>query len=115
MTAQDPAITTRTAAGRGTFVAHSEIRVTAAGVPGLIAAFADRLGEVERWPGFDRLEVWEDERQAERFVMVSWWADKECFSAYMRSQGHARSHHRIARGADGPRPASFARFRVVAR
>ena len=97
------------------FVAQSEIRVPAAGAPGLVSAFRDRLGEVEDWPGFVRLEVWQDERDAERFVMVSWWDSHACFSEYMRSESHRRSHSRIPAGADGPKPQSFARFQVVAR
>ena len=98
-----------------TFVAHSEIRVPAAGAAGLVRAFEDRLGEVEAWEGFVRLEVWQDERNDERFVMVSWWDSHACFSDYMRSASHRRSHERIPAGADAPRPRSFTRFRVVAR
>ena len=113
MTGPDPADTGTPA--RGAFVAHSELRVTAAGTAALIAAFEDRLGEVERWPGFERLEVWQDERDDGRFVMVSWWDDKQSFQTYMRSQSHHRSHDRIPAGPDGPGPVSFSRFRVVAR
>ncbi len=115
MTRPDPALATRAIPTRGSFVAHSELRVTGAGVPALIAAFENRLGEVENWTGFERLEVWQDERDDGRFVMVSWWDDKESFQAYMRSQSHHRSHDRIPGGPDRPRPASFSRFRVVAR
>lgn len=97
------------------FVAHSEIRVPAGGVPDLIAAFRARLGEVDGWPGFARLEVWQDERDAEHFVMVSWWDSHECFSDYMRSESHRRSHDRIPTGSDAPKPTAFARFQVVAR
>lgn len=97
------------------FVAHSEIRVPAGGVLDLVEAFRARLGEVDAWPGFCRLEVWQDERDAERFVMVSWWDSHESFSDYMRSQSHRRSHDRIPTGPDAPKPAAFARFKVVAR
>ncbi|MGK2947705.1 MAG: antibiotic biosynthesis monooxygenase family protein [Acidimicrobiales bacterium] len=97
------------------FVAHSEIRVPASGSPDLIAAFLARLGEVDGWPGFERLEVWQDERDVERFVMVSWWDSHESFSSYMRSPSHRRSHDRIPAGSDAPKPVSFARFQVVAR
>jgi heme-degrading monooxygenase HmoA len=97
------------------FVAHSEIRAVGAGVPALIAAFQARLGEVEAWPGFGRLEVWQDERDEGRFLMVSWWDDQESFSAYMRSASHRRSHDRIPADPERPSPVSFTRFRVVAR
>ena len=113
MTERQPAAASTEA--RAGFVAHSEIRVPDAGATALIDAFQNRLGEVERWPGFERLEVWQDERDDGRLVMVSWWDDKASFSAYMRSADHRRSHDRIPGGPDQPRPASFTRFRVVAR
>ena len=97
----------------GGFVAHSEIRVPAAGGPALIAAFRARLGEVDGWPGFIRLEVWQDEGDATRFVMVSWWDARDSFADYMRSAAHRRSHARIP-ADEAPRPAGFTRFRVVA-
>ena len=100
---------------RGSFVAHSEIRVPEAGAPELISAFRSRLGEVEEWPGFVRLEVWQDERDPQRFVMVSWWDDQDCFRDYMRSDSHRRSHARVPSGVDAPSPVSFTRLRVVAR
>ena len=99
----------------GMFVAFSEISVPVSGADALIVAFKSRLGEVERWPGFDRLEVWHDERDPTRFVMVSWWAHKSDFSAYMQSASHQRSHGRIDEGCDAPKPAHFSRYRVVAR
>lgn len=97
------------------FVAFSEISVPVSGADALIAAFEARLRDVEGWPGFDHLEVWHDERDATRFAMVSWWADKTDFSAYMLSDGHRRSHDRIDHGPDGPKPAHFSRYRIVAR
>ncbi len=115
MIGPDRAATGAPASSPGAFVAHSEIRVTPQGTAALTAAFEDRLGEVEGWPGFHRLEVWADERDEGRFVMVSWWDDAAAFSAYLHSPSHQRSHDRIARGPDAPRPVSFARFRVVAR
>lgn len=41
---------------RSAFDAHSELPVSGDGVAALISAFQDRLGEVEGWPGFERLE-----------------------------------------------------------
>lgn len=104
-------------AGRapGGFVAYSEISVPANGASALVEAFAGRIGEVESWPGFDRLEVWRDQRDETRFVMVSWWDSQDSFTAYMRSDSHHRSHDRMEGGADRPRPAGFSRFQVVAR
>ncbi|MEO8693428.1 MAG: antibiotic biosynthesis monooxygenase [Acidimicrobiales bacterium] len=97
------------------FVAFSEISVPAGGAEALIAAFEARLGKVEQWPGFDHLEVWHDERDPTHFAMVSWWAHKSDFSAYMLSDSHRRSHARIDQGSDAPKPAHFSRYRVVAR
>ena len=96
------------------FVAFSEIAIDPVGSETLTAAFRDRLGAVDTWPGFRRLEVWEDESTTGRFVMVSWWDDKAHFLEYMRSNDHQRSHDRIPSEPAAPRPVSFTRFRVVA-
>ncbi|MEX2620565.1 MAG: antibiotic biosynthesis monooxygenase [Egibacteraceae bacterium] len=97
------------------FVVMSEIAVSAGGEKALEAAFGDRLGEVDGWPGFLDLQVWRDEREGGGYLMVSWWETKEHFSAYMRSEAHRRSHARIPDGPDGPRPAGVRLLRVVAR
>lgn len=97
------------------FVIVSDLAVDAAGAGTLEAAFRDRLGEVDAWPGFLDLEVWRDERDPERFVMVSWWTSKDAYAAYMRSDDHRRSHHRIPTDPAAPRATGIGRFRVVAR
>jgi heme-degrading monooxygenase HmoA len=50
------------------FVAFSELTVPVGGRDDLEAAFADRLGAVDRWPGFRGLEVWADEQDPTRYV-----------------------------------------------
>lgn len=97
------------------FVASSHLRVPDAGREDLVAAFEDRLGEVDDWPGFRRLEVWADRRDPTAFVMVSWWDDEDAFRAYMASASHRRSHGRIVTGELRPRPDTFLRYEVVAR
>ncbi len=96
------------------FVAHSELRID--GPSGMLTdAFRDRLGKVDGWPGFDRLEVWQDEHDETRFVMVSWWQSEAHFMAYMRSEDHRESHQRIPEEPHRPVPVRFSRFRVVSR
>ncbi len=97
------------------FVAYSEIAVPADGAEALVDAYADRLREVEAWPGFGHLDVWQDVGDPSRFVMVSWWDRKASFTDYMHSDSHRRSHARIAQGPGRPRPVAFTRFRIVAR
>lgn len=97
------------------FVAFSELRVPASGAPTLEAAFANRLGAVDRWPGFHRLEAWQDHGDPEHFVLVTWWDSAEAFQAYMGSEDHRASHGRIPEGDDRPRPDRFTRFRVITR
>jgi heme oxygenase (mycobilin-producing) len=96
------------------FVAVSEIAVPPPGSAALEAAFADRLGEVDDWPGFLRLEVWQDERSPGRYLMVSWWYAEADFRAYLASDAHRRSHARIPGGEHRPRPAGLTRYRLVA-
>jgi heme-degrading monooxygenase HmoA len=96
------------------FVVTSELRVTTNGVGDLERAFAERLGEVDHFEGFQRLEVWADERDHGRYLMISWWDQRETFLRYMRSDEHRRSHTRIPGGDNGPRPVSVQRYRLIA-
>ncbi len=96
------------------FVAHSEILIDPEGAITLEDAFRDRLGEVDSWPGFHRLEVWRDEGTPGRYVMVSWWTDRETFKEYMRSDVHRESHARIPHEPARPRGVSFTRYTVIA-
>lgn len=97
------------------FVALSLLRVPEGGQGALDAAFADRLGLVDGWPGFRALEVWTDLADPTQYAMVSWWDSHSAFQAYMQSDDHRRSHDRIPKGSHQPRPVKFRRFRVVAR
>jgi heme-degrading monooxygenase HmoA len=96
------------------FVVSSELRVPAEGVDALEDAFAGRLGEVDAFDGFRHLEVWADEQDAGRFLMISWWDSRESFLRYMRSESHRRSHARVPTGEHGPRPVSVKRYRRIA-
>ena len=98
----------------GTFVAHSELFIEPDASTTLEEAFRNRLGEVDSWPGFRHLEVWRDEATPGRYVMVSWWTDRETFKAYMRSDVHRRSHDRIPDEPARPRGVSFSRYTVIA-
>ncbi len=97
------------------FVAVSELTVPEAGREGLEVSFADRLGEVDHWPGFRGLQVLVDLADPSSFMMISWWDNQECFSNYMRSEDHRQSHRRIPTGEDRPRPRRFRRYEVIAR
>jgi heme-degrading monooxygenase HmoA len=97
------------------FVAVSELVVPEAGREALQAAFNDRLGAVDHWPGFRGLQVWADTADSCALTMVSWWDSQECFAAYMRSENHHRSHQRIPKGEHRPRPRRFRRYKVIAR
>ena len=96
------------------FVAHSEIFIDLEATAVLEAAFLNRLGKVDGWPGFVRLEVWRDEGTPGRYVMVSWWTDRDAFKAYMRSDDHSQSHARIPEHPARPRGVAFTRYTVVA-
>jgi heme-degrading monooxygenase HmoA len=101
--------------GEPPFVIVSDLRVAEVGAATLEQAFRERLGEVDAWPGFLELQVWRDERDAERFVMVSWWRSRDDYVAYMRSAAHRRSHERIPVEPAAPRATGIGTFRVVAR
>jgi heme oxygenase (mycobilin-producing) len=97
------------------YVAVSEIRVDTAGIAALEAAFADRLRAVDRWEGFEGLELLADRRDPGRYLMISRWSSQEVFATYMRSADHRRSHDRIPGGPHAPHAAGFDEFDLVAR
>lgn len=98
-----------------TYVAMSHIQVAATGAEALEAAFRDRLGEVDGWPGFAGLEVLADVGEVGRYVMLTRWRSKADFLAYLRSDAHRRSHARIPRAPARPRAAGFEEYRLVSR
>jgi heme-degrading monooxygenase HmoA len=53
---------------------------------------------VDAAEGFVDLQIWRSDRDCEEVWMVSRWRERHCFSAYMRSDEHARSHARIGQG-----------------
>lgn len=99
---------------RGQFVAFSEITVPVAGRQALDDAFRNRLGAVDQWPGFCGLQVWAAPDDPTRVVMVSWWDSADAFATYMGSTDHRRSHRRIPRDENRPRPGTFSRYEVIA-
>lgn len=96
------------------FAMVSELEVAADGTAALEDAFRNRLGEVDSWPGFLRLEVWRDPRREGRYLMVSWWSSESAFKEWMRSDAHRRSHDRVP-DEPRPRPVRFDRYEVIAR
>jgi heme-degrading monooxygenase HmoA len=77
------------------YVSMSRLRVSADRSDELIAAFRDRARLVETHAGFIDLQVWRSDRDPAEVLMVSRWADRDAFTAYMRSADHRRSHDRI--------------------
>ena len=97
------------------YVAISHIEVPEEGSDALEAAFRDRLGAVDSWPGFRGLEVLSDRRRPSHYLMISRWTSREDFVSYMRSDDHRRSHARIPGGPARPRPAGFEEYEPVVR
>lgn len=94
-------------------VVASEIAIASEGAETLEAAFQDRLGEVDGFPGFIHLEVWKDGRRPGRFVMVSWWDSPDAFHQYLRSDSHRHSHARIPTQPARPAPVRVDQFSVI--
>ncbi len=83
------------------YVSVSRLKVERTKVPELIEAFRDRSGLVESAAGFIDLQVWLSDRDPGEVWMVSRWRDRTNFTAYMKSEAHARSHDRIAPEVSG--------------
>lgn len=97
----------------GTHVVLSELEIAPEGSSTLEAAFRERLGEVDEFPGHVGLQVWKDPRRPGRYLMVTWWESEAAFRSYMRSESHRRSHARIPSEPVRPHPVRVERFSVV--
>lgn len=86
--------------GSSEYVSMSRLRVEPERADELVEAFRARIGLVDAFDGFAGLEVWRSDRDPEELIMVSRWRDRACFTAYMRSEDHRRSHERIPEGLD---------------
>lgn len=73
----------------------SRLRVAPDRAQELVAAFRRRAHLVDEAQGFVDLEVWQNDRDPTELVMVSRWADRACFTSYMKSEAHRISHGRI--------------------
>jgi heme-degrading monooxygenase HmoA len=82
------------------YVSLSRLRVPPSRADELVAAFRRRAHLVDAADGFIDLQVWQSDRDEGELVMVSRWRDRGCFTAYMRSDAHKRSHARIDPGLD---------------
>lgn len=82
------------------YVSMSRLRVAPERADELVAAFRSRIGLVDGFDGFCGLEVWRSDRDTDELIMVSRWRDRACFTAYMRSEEHQRSHDRIPTDLD---------------
>ena len=94
-------------------VVVSELAIEPEGTDTLEAAFRDRLGEVDSFPGHLGLQVWKDDRKPGRYLMVSWWETAAAFREYMRSESHRRSHARIPSEPARPHAVRVDRFSLV--
>jgi heme oxygenase (mycobilin-producing) len=82
------------------YVSMSRLRVEAEHADALVRAFRTRIGLVDSADGFLGLEVWRSDRDRQEIVMVSRWRDRDCFTAYMKSDAHRQSHDRIPADLD---------------
>jgi heme-degrading monooxygenase HmoA len=78
------------------YVSMSRLEIPAERAPELITAFRSRAGLVDEADGFLDLQVWQSDKDPGEIIMVSRWRDKGAFTAYLRSEEHEVSHHRIA-------------------
>lgn len=97
----------------GAHVVVSELSIDEVGIASLEAAFSDRLGEVDSFPGHLGLQVWRDNQKPGRYLMVTWWETEDDFRQYMQSESHRCSHARIPAEPARPKAVRVSRFTLV--
>jgi heme-degrading monooxygenase HmoA len=58
------------------------------------AALAERAHVVDRFPGFQRLEVLLPAKRGGDWVLATWWDSREDLRRWLRSDEHERTHAR---------------------
>jgi heme-degrading monooxygenase HmoA len=58
------------------------------------AALADRSHLVDRFPGFQRLEVLLPAKRGGDWVLATWWDSRDDLRRWLRSDEHERTHGR---------------------
>ena len=59
-------------------------------------ALSTRGRAVERFPGFVRFEFRRDLRRRNRYVIATWWNDRDDLRVYLASEEHRRTHERLS-------------------
>jgi signal transduction histidine kinase/heme-degrading monooxygenase HmoA len=79
-------------------LAVSRFRVANGLQAAVAAAFANRPGLVDAWPGFLGLETFTDATDDAVFYLVTRWSDRGAFHAWHHSPAHRQSHTGMPKG-----------------
>jgi len=82
----------------GGFVALSRFEVRAGWEDAVVAAFRDRPHEVERAPGFQRLDVLRPTSQPTEFWLITYWTHEQAFREWHRGHGRIEAHRGMPAG-----------------
>jgi heme-degrading monooxygenase HmoA len=85
--------------------------------------FASRAGEIDRMPGFQRLQVLRPKLSGEDYLIMSEWDDESSFKAWMKSDAFVAGHRRgfadleaaKKRGEQPPMHSQFRTYEVLTR
>lgn len=80
------------------FVALSHFTVANDTHEAVAEAFRQRPHEVDKAPGFQRMEVWNTGDDGRSFVIVSWWDSAEHFHTWHRSHAFKDAHRGMPKG-----------------
>jgi heme-degrading monooxygenase HmoA len=62
-------------------------------------AMANRSRAVESFPGFVRFEFRRELGRAGRYVIATWWENRDALRSYLASPEHRATHSRLSRSA----------------
>ena len=85
--------------------------------------FGSRAKAIDRFPGFQHMQVLKPSRDGEPYLIVSHWQDETAFRAWVGSpefiEGHRRGFQDLAdakaRGEEPPMTSDFVTYDVIAR
>ena len=76
-------------------VAYSFVSAPPGAAERFAAAMSQRSRAVERFPGFLRFEFRREVGRRHRFVIVTWWENRDDLRRYLASDEHRRTHERL--------------------
>jgi len=99
------------------YVVANRVPVAAGWEQRFEARFRARAGQIEKQPGFVRMQILRPTSEATPYVVLTTWEDEAAFHAWVGSEDFKQAHRnplpKEAIDSDGPVPGGLESFEVI--